>query len=277
MGPLMELTPAELRRLIGVDGCAHLEIESKWKLPADAAKPLRRHLKGRGDVEALKRTVFFDQYLDTPDLDLLRAGASLRLRYRKNGSQVYLQYKGPGLREGNLHVRSEHRSRRLDELVLEESGSDLVRFVAPSVRDILRAKAPEEMLAAMRRDLGPGVVEAVDRAPLLCQYQKDLFRVELDGCTLTPSIDRLCAFRVEGRGPLALSTFWEYEDQADAEDLDGLLAALPALQSFDRALAEGFGLRPEPLDKYRRSASGLLLVPGGAGRLAAARPSPALV
>ncbi len=267
---VMELTPEDLRRILGVDGSAHVEIESKWKLDAEAAKPLRRHLRERPDVEPVKDTVFFDQYLDTEGLDLLRAGASLRLRYRKNGANVYLQYKGPGLRQGGLHIRSEHRTRRLDALVREESGSDVMQFTAPSVREMLRDKAPDEMIAAMRRDLGAAVVEAVDRAPLLCQYQKEVFRVELDGCCLAPSVDRLSVFRVDGRGPLAMSTFWEYEDQADAEDLDSLLAALPALKAFDESLAKAFGLRPEPLDKYRRCASGLLLLPREAERRALA-------
>ena len=269
----MELTVADIKSLLGVDGSAHVEVESKWKLDAEQAKPLRKHLRERVDLERVKNTVFFDQYLDTERLDLLRAGASLRLRYRKNGTHVYLQYKGPGLRQDGLHIRSEHRSRRLDALVSEESGCDVMRFMTPSVRDILRDKAPDEMVVAMRRDLGPAVVTGIDRATLLCQYQKDVFRVELDGARLSPSVDRLCVFRVEGRGPLALSTFWEYENQADADDLEGLLAAVPALKAFDETLAKTFELRPEPLDKYRRCASGLLLPAQAA---AAARAEPVL-
>lgn len=255
----MKLTPEDVRRILNVEGSAHVEVESKWKLDADQAKPLRKQLRERVDLERVKNTVFFDQYLDTERLDLLRAGASLRLRYRKNGTHVYLQYKGPGLRQEGLHIRSEHRSRRLDALVSEESACDVMRFTTPSVRDILRDKAPDEMVEALRRDLGTAVVAGIDRATLLCQYQKDVFRVELDGARLSPSVDRLCVFRVEGRGPLALSTFWEYENQADADDLEGLLTAVPALKAFDDTLAKAFGLRPEPLDKYRRCASGLLL------------------
>ncbi len=253
------MTAPELCRLLCVEDHRLVEIESKWRLPADAAKPLRQRLHELNGVEHVKRSVFLDQYLDTPDLRLLRGGSSLRLRYRKNGENVYLQYKGPGVRRGALHFRSEYRSGRLENLVREESHNNLLQFEQPSVADILRAQSDSEMIEAMRRDLGQAAVNEIDFAPILCQYRKDVFRVELEGASLSPSIDRLCVFRLDRRGPLALSTFGEYENEARADGLAAKLSALPALREFDAALSAEFGLAPEPLDKYRRCASGLAM------------------
>lgn len=256
------MTADELCRLLGVDDPRLVEIESKWRLSAVAAKSLKSFLRELDGVEHVKRSTFLDQYLDTPDLRLLQVGASLRLRYRKNGGHVYLQYKGPGVRREAIHYRSEYRSERLDFLAREESDNNILRFEQPSVRRILQEQSEPEMLAAMRRDLGPAAVDAIDHTPILCQYQKDVFRVELGQARLAPSIDRLCVFRFDRRGPLALSTFWEYENEARAEDLPGKLAALPAMREFDAHAAEEFDLVPEPLDKYRRCASGLLMRAG---------------
>jgi|CXWL01.1.fsa_nt_gi hypothetical protein len=252
------MTSSELCRLLSVVDHRCVEVESKWRLPADAAKPLMRRLFELKGVEHEKSTTFLDQYLDTSDLRLLRGGASLRLRYRKSGAQVYLQYKGPGMRSDALHFRPEYRSENLDGLALEDTGDNLLRFEQPSVADILRTKAPAEMIEAMRRDLGHASVYSIDFASILCQYSKDVFRVELENVWLSPSIDRLCVFRLDRRGPLAMSTFGEYENEVRAGSLDAKLAALPALRAFDAALAAEFGLTPEPLDKYGRCASGLL-------------------
>ncbi|UPT72765.1 MAG: CYTH domain-containing protein [Elusimicrobiota bacterium] len=252
---------AELCSLLRVSDHRLVEIESKWRLAASTAKSLRQFLKELDGVEHVKRSVFIDQYLDTPGLDLLRADASLRLRYRKNGGQVYLQYKGPGVRRGAVHYRSEYRSDRLDFLVPDQSGADILSFERPSVPEILETMSDPGMLDAMRRDLGAAVPRAIDRAPVICQYQKDLYRVELGEASLAPSIDRLCVFRVDRAGPLAMSTLWEYENQAAATDLAAKLAAVPAMRDFDAHLADEFDLSVEPLDKYRRCAGGLLARP----------------
>ncbi len=254
------MTPSELCRALGVEDHRLVEIESKWRLSAVAAKSLRTFLKQLEGVEHVKRSTFFDQYLDTPDLALLRADASLRLRYRKSGGQVYLQYKGPGVRRDAVHYRSEYRSDRLDHLVSDQSQNDLVRFERPSVKGLLETAAEPEMLEAMKRDLGESAVRAIDRATVLLQYQKDVFRVELGQASLAPSIDRLCVFRLDG-GPLAMSSLWEYENQAASTGLADKLAAVPAMREFDAQLAADFDLTPEPLDKYRRCAGGMLSEP----------------
>jgi hypothetical protein len=254
-----DMTPAELCRVLSVEDHRLVEIESKWRLSAPVAKSLRGFLKELDGVEHVKRSTFFDQYLDTPDLRLLRADASLRLRYRKSGGQAYLQYKGPGVRRGAVHYRSEYRSDRLDHLV-HQGQSELLAFERLPVLELLETHAEPEMLAAMRRDLGEPAVRSIARGTVLCQYQKDVYRVELGSASLAPSVDRLCVFRLDGAGPFAMSTFWEYENQAAATGLADKLAAVPAMDEFDAQLAADFDLTPEPLDKYRRCAGGLLPV-----------------
>ena len=64
-------------------------------------------------------------------------GASLRLRYRRNGANVYLQYKGPGFLRRGLLFRSEFSTERLRDVTMEESHHDIVHFTDTTVQDIL--------------------------------------------------------------------------------------------------------------------------------------------
>ena len=259
----MKTTEASLCWELGIGDARYIEIESKWRVESDSVKRLRGYVENLKGVRHEKRATFFDQYLDTPELDLLRLGASLRLRYRKNGTQVYLQYKGPGFRRQGLLYRSEFSSRRLDRLVREESHHDVVRFTETSVREILHSHADPAMAEAMRRHLGNALIDRIDTGHLICQYTKDKYWVELDGGALEPSIDRVSVFHISRRGPHTLSNFWEYENEAKTEDseLAAKLALLPALKNFDAALAKRFDLKPERLDKYRRCASCFLTLP----------------
>jgi len=259
----MKTTAASLCWELGIGDPRYIEIESKWRVEPDSVKRLHAHLEKMKGVRHEKRAVFFDQYLDTPELDLLRLGASLRLRYRKNGTQVYLQYKGPGFRRQGLLYRSEFASHRLDRLVREESHHDVVRFTETSVREILHSHSDPAMAEAMRRHLGNALIDRIDTGHLICQYQKDKYWVELDGGALEPSIDRVSVFHISRRGPHTLSNFWEYENEAKAEgsELEPKLALLPDLKEFDAALARRFNLKPERLDKYRRCASCFLTLP----------------
>jgi hypothetical protein len=266
---------------LGIGDPRFIEIESKWRTTPEAAKKLRAHLEEARGVHHVKRATFFDQYLDTAELDLLRLGASLRLRYRKNGSEVYLQYKGPGFRRGGLLYRSEFSSARLDKLVREESHHDIVRFTETSVREILHAQADPAMAEAMRRHLGNSLIDRIDTGVLICQYQKDKYSVELKEGHLEPSVDRVSVFHINRLGPHTMSTFWEYENEAknDEGDLPAKLDMLPKLKAFDAALARKFGLKSERLDKYRRSASCFLRLPARdaahVGALEARAPSAA--
>jgi hypothetical protein len=259
----MKMTASSLCWELGIGDPRFIEIESKWRLETGAVKRLHAHLEDLKGVRHEKRAVFFDQYLDTPELDLLRLGASLRLRYRKNGSQVYLQYKGPGFRRQGLLYRSEFASNRLDRLVREESHHDVVRFTETSVREILQSHCDPAMAEAMRRHLGNAMIDRIDTGHLICQYQKDKYWMELDGGALEPSIDRVSVFHISRRGPHTLSNFWEYENEAKTEDggIERKLELLPELKKFDAALAKRFDLKTERLDKYRRCASCFLTLP----------------
>ena len=240
-----------------------VEIESKRRVLPEQAKALHKHLLKIKGVSHDKRVVFFDQFIDTPNRRLLKAGASLRLRYKGDGSNVYLQYKGPGFRRDGLLYRSEFSSERLDHIVREESHHDGVHFSDISVRKILAKNVHPEMAAALKRHLGAATVGQLTTAPILCSYQKDKFIVDLGSAFLEPSLDRIFAFHVNSRGLHSASTFWEYENEikTEGEGLAAKLDQIDELLAFDRRLSRRFDLKPERLDKYHRCASYFLPPP----------------
>jgi len=252
----MKTSTNAICRRLGIGDPRYIEIESKMRVLPEEAKDVHDYLLGRKKIKHVKRVTFFDQFLDTPGLELLRRGVSLRLRYKGDGTKVYLQYKGPGFHRQGLLYRSEFSSGRLDHLVREESHHDVIHFKEASIRGILRDVDPA-MSSAMRRHLGTGVIARISRSPILCSYQKDKFRVDLGPAFLEPSLDRLFAFHINAKGPHALSTFWEYENEIKTknEDLGAKLKFLPELIRFNRTLSEKFALKTERLDKYHRCAS----------------------
>lgn len=242
---------------LGIDDPRFVEIETKRRVQPERAGELRRWLLSRKGVRHTKAAVFFDQFLDTRRMALFRRGASLRLRYKGNGSRVYLQYKGPGFRRAGVLYRSEFSTGRLRDMVLEESHHDIVRFTVETIQHLLRANLPPEMARAMRRHLGPRAVRGISHGPLICLYKKDKFSVDLGRAALEPSLDQVFTFHI-GRGGLhPLSSFCEYENEikAKSEDLQVKLKCIPELLKFDARLARRFGLRREPLDKYHRCQS----------------------
>src|SRR5882724_11112265 len=94
---LMSLLKKRICERLQISDFHFVEIESKKRVLPKHAKDLKKYLMKK--VEHVKSTFFLDQFLDTPQMDLFRLGASMRLRYKKNGSEVYLQYKGPGYKE----------------------------------------------------------------------------------------------------------------------------------------------------------------------------------
>ena len=253
----MNAEVAEILRRLAVDDARFVEIESKKRVLPEDAKALREHLLTRRSVRHQKTVLFFDQYLDTPEMDLFRLGASLRLRYKRNGSYVYLQYKGPGfLRDGVLY-RSEFSTERLRHVLREESHHDIVHFADTSVREIFADHVAPEMARAMDAHLGAKVVRRITAGPILCFYQKDKFHVDLGAAFLEPSLDRIFAFHIGRRGPHPLSTFCEFENEIKAPGQDPVakLGHIPQMLKFERRLAERFDLRPERLDKYHRCSS----------------------
>lgn len=257
MTPVAESEIESICRRLGVDDWRYVEIESKHRVLPKDVKDIRKFLSKHRKVTDIKTAFFFDQFLDTPDLALFKADVSLRLRYKKGGSSVYLQYKGPGFRKKGLLFRSEFSTERLKHLLMEESHHDIIHFSHTSVREILSQHADPAMARAMRQHLGARTISRISTGPILSSYQKEKFIVELGSAFLEPSLDRVFAFHIGSRGPHPLSTFWEYENEIKTPDgnLEGKLDRLPDLLRFDSALSHEFSLRSEPLDKYHRCAS----------------------
>lgn len=246
-----------LFRKLDIDDLRYVEIECKKRVLPEEAAELKEWLIDRKGVKHKKSAFFFDQYVDTPTNDLLKRGASLRLRYKRGGSAVYLQYKGPGFTKDDLLYRSEFSSAKLVGVMMEESHHDIVHFTDTSVARILRGQASAEMAEAMRRHLGSSVVRRLTSAPIIALYQKEKFEVDLGSAFLEPSLDRVYAFHIGTKGLNPLSTFCEFENEIKAGDgsLEAKLEHLDELMEFNEEVAEEFDLRREPLDKYHRCAS----------------------
>ncbi|MDE2291347.1 MAG: CYTH domain-containing protein, partial [Elusimicrobia bacterium] len=167
-----------------------VEIESKRRVVPEEAHDLREFILSRKGVRHAKATFFFDQFLDTPDMRLFRLGASLRLRYKRDGTAVYLQYKGPGFRRGGVLFRSEFRSERLTQVLQEESHHDIIRFNETSVARILREQEDSPISRTMTSHLGVKTLRRITTAPIISMYQKDKFVVEVGKVYLEPSLDR---------------------------------------------------------------------------------------
>jgi hypothetical protein len=253
--PLLNLMKSRICDRLGIDDFHYVEIESKKRVIPGQAKDLQKFLRKKADFD--KSSFFLDQFLDTPKMELFSKGCSLRLRYKRNGSHVYLQYKGPGFREDGLLYRSEFSSARLKHVLLEESHHDMIHFTRTPVRSILSRHVEPAMRRAMRLHLGASVVDRISVGPIICVYQKQKFKVKLGSAFLEPSLDRIFAFHINKVGLHPLSTFWEYENEikAPANSLDAKITHLPDLIDFDRKLSKRFDLKPEPLDKYHRCTS----------------------
>ncbi len=252
---LLKLLQERICERLGIDDFHFVEIESKKRVLPKHAKDLKKYLIKKTDH--VKSTFFLDQFLDTPQMDLFRLGASMRLRYKKNGSQVYLQYKGPGYKEQGLLYRSEFSSQPLKHLTLEESHHDMIHFTKTPIQSILRRGVPNAMRQALKKQLGAGVVARISVGPIICVYQKEKFKVKMGKVFLEPSLDRIMAFHINKSGLHPLSTFWEYENEVKAEgrELEGKISHVPDLLEFDEKLTKKFDLKPEPLDKYHRCTS----------------------
>jgi len=232
-----------------------VEIESKKRVLPKQAKELKEYLLRK--TTYVKSSFFLDQFLDTPQMDLFKRGASLRLRYKKNGSEVYLQYKGPGYRESGLLYRSEFSSGRLQHVMLEESHHDMIHFTKMPIQSILTRHLKADMRQALKTHLGMNVINKISVGPIISIYQKEKFKVKMGKSFLEPSLDRVMAFHINKNGLHPLSTFWEYENEikADGQDMDEKIKHIPDLLDFDEKLCRRFDLKIEPLDKYHRCTS----------------------
>ncbi len=254
---LLTLLQERICERLKISDFHYVEIESKKRVLPRQAKDLKKYLYKKKKVEHDKSSLALDQFLDTPNMDLFRLGASLRLRYKKNATQVYLQYKGPGFKEQGLLYRSEFSTKSLQHLSLEESHHDIIQFTKTPIKSILRRNLGSDMGRAMRTHLGSDVMNHISVSPIICVYQKEKFKVELGSAFLEPSLDRILAFHINKDGLHPLSTFWEYENEVktDGKSLSGKILHVPDLLEFDEKLCERFDLKPEPLDKYHRCSS----------------------
>lgn len=255
----------EICRRLGIDEPRHVEIESKRRVRVADVSKLRRWLDDQRDIEHAKTAFFFDQFLDTPRRDLFRRGASLRLRYKNNGANVYLQYKGPGFHRDGLLYRSEFSTAPLRHFLRERSDHGIVHLGATRVSDLVANHAEPAMARAMRRHLGARILSEITSGQAVSTYRKEKYAVDLETALLEPSLDRVFTFNVDPHGVHPLATFCEYENEIKAagEDLVTKLEHLEELLEFDRRLCARFRLRSEPLDKYHRCLS-FFISPKGA-------------
>jgi adenylate cyclase class IV len=197
--------------------------------------------------------VFFDQFLDTPSYHLLRRGASLRLRYKEDCSDIYLQYKGPGFVKGNILFRSEF-SYRNHHLIVKESKSEVIRFTTTKIQQIIYSRKNKEMVEAMMTHLGESVVNRITSCPIITQYRKEKFLVHADHGFLEPSLDRCFTFFIREIGIHPIGVFCELETEikAENESLKDKMEDFDFLKKFDEKIADKFNLRPERIDKYAR-------------------------
>jgi hypothetical protein len=243
-----------------------IEIESKRRVLPEELRGLQQFLVGTRNVHHEGEKIFFDQFLDTPSMDIFRLGASCRIRYKGNGSKIYLQYKGPGFHRQGVLYRSEFSTGKLRNVLLEESHHDIVHFTDTSIRKIFAEHVPSDMLEAMRKHLGEKVIRRISRGPIISLYKKDKFVVDLGSAFLEPSLDRVYSFHIAKTGIHPLSTFCEYENEvkSTANSLADKMEHIEDMLLFDRKLIHRFDMPLEPLDKYHRCAS--FFFPGGRRR-----------
>ena len=243
-------------RRLGVRDSRSIEMESKWRVPPGRSNEVFRHLLKRDSLRYIGSRVFHDRFLDTPSLDLLGRGASLRLRYKRDGTKACLQYKGPGFRKDGVLFRPEFSS---GDLAGFSSGGGCQRRMllrADAVRRLLSARRGGELLRHLRRDMGGAVVGRIGPLDLVCTYHKEKFGFAIRGHSFEPSLDRIVVVRTSGAGAPVVSVLCEFENEirpARADDA-GRLEMVAAMGKFDRALAGRFGLRAERRDKYGRCA-----------------------
>ena len=240
-----------------IDDPHHIEVESKKRVLPSDVKPLRKYLFKHKQIDHLKSSTFFDQFLDTSTLDLLKLGVSLRVRYKPNGGHVYLLYKGPGFIEKDILFRSEFSTKDLGSMLREESRHDIIRFSDTSIKNIMMHHVPLSMKNAMKSHLGASVLSRINKGHFISIYQKEKFYVDLGKAFMEPSLDQIYAFHISATGLHPLSHFHELENEIKSEDqsLSWKMEYIPNLLEFNEKLSKKFHLKPEPLDKYHRCGS----------------------
>ena len=231
-----------------------IEIEAKKKLSPETAQTLKKYFFKKKGVKHIKSAVFMDQFIDTPDFDIFHSGASFRIRYKGEGSNIYLQYKGRGFSHKGILFRSEFSSGKIKNLVKEESLHDVIHFTRSKFRDIMDKFIPRDMKKVILDHFGPSVIKRINTAPVISIYHKEKYLVQLGKCALEPSLDHICAFHINRNSFHSASNFWEYENEVKSgnNDLEAKLSHVDDLLEFDGELAKKFQLYSETMDKYHR-------------------------
>lgn len=233
---------------------AKIEIEAKKKLSPGTAQALKKYFSKKKGIKHIKSAVFMDQFIDTPELDIFHSGASLRIRYKGDGNNVYIQYKGHGFSHKGLLFRSEFSSGKIKSLVKEESHHDIIHFPESKFRDIMTKFIPKDMRDVIAKHFSSSVIGRIRIAPVISLYRKEKYLVQLGKCALEPSLDHISAFHINRDSFHSVSNFWEYENEVKSRDNDlaSKMSKVDDLLQFDSELAKKFRLQPEAMDKYHR-------------------------
>ncbi|MBI4350700.1 MAG: CYTH domain-containing protein [Elusimicrobia bacterium] len=237
-----------------VHNASKIEIEAKKKISPGTAKGIMSYFAKKKGIRHIKSAVFMDQFIDTPDFDIFHSGASMRIRYKGDGSNVYFQYKGRGFSYKGLLFRSEFSSGRIKNLVKEESLHDIIRFTEAKFRDILERALPKDMKTALSEHFAASIIKKIRVAPVICLYRKEKYLVRLGRASLEPSLDHISAFHINAGSFHSVSNFWEYENEIKSgeNELEAKLEHMDDLLEFDGKLAKKFPMHTEPMDKYHR-------------------------
>jgi len=247
-----------------VHNSAKIEIEAKKKISPETAKAIKTYFCKKKGIQHIKSAVFMDQFIDTPDFDIFHSGASMRIRYKGDGSNVYVQYKGHGFSHKGLLFRSEFSSGKVKNLVKEESLHDIIHFTEEKFRDVMERSLPKDMKTALMEHFASSILKKIRVAPVICLYQKEKYLVELGKSALEPSLDHISAFHINPGSFHSVSNFWEYENEIKStdNDLGAKLERIDDLLEFDDKLSRRFPMHPEPMDKYHRVLSCFIKDPG---------------
>ena len=237
-----------------VHNASKIEIEAKKKISPETAKAIKAYFAKKKGVRHIKSAVFMDQFIDTPNFDIFHSGASMRIRYKGDGSNVYVQYKRHGFSHKGLLFRSEFSSGRVKNLVKEESLHDIIHFTDAKFRDIMERSLPKDMKTALSEHFSSSIIKKVCVAPVICLYRKEKYLVQMGKAALEPSLDHISAFHINAGSFHSVSNFWEYENEIKSDDneLGAKLEHIDNLLEFDGKLAKKFPMHAEPMDKYHR-------------------------
>ncbi|MCX7944679.1 MAG: CYTH domain-containing protein [Deltaproteobacteria bacterium] len=251
----MGLTNTYILEKLRIEDSKKVEIELKKRLYESEYNDIIKFFEKRKKLRLIKINSFIDQFLDTEDFRVFRSGASLRLRYKGGGKNVYLQYKGPGFVLKNILFRSEFSSKKITSLVKEEGHRELIHFTEKSFMWIIENAVDGDMRRSMYKHLGADTIKNIKIGPVICFYKKLKYEYDIsDDIYLEPSLDFLSAFHISKDSFHPMSSFYEYENEIKSRKNELLLKikSIESLLEFEDDLNKRFKLIYELSDKYHR-------------------------